>query len=92
MLRDVSVIDGTGAAPLEHRSVTIAGERLRAIEPDDSTTPPPGATVIALPGRTLVPGLISAHSHLGMVDGTTARAANGTRANVLRQVAHYAHR
>lgn len=89
VLRDARVIDGTGAAPREHTSVVIEGERIRWVGPDSELVVPAHAQQHSLTGKTLVPGLISAHSHLGMVSGTSVNAANGTRANILQQLAQY---
>ena len=44
--------------------VVIRGDRIEAAGPAASTTIPPGARSIALPGTTLLPGLIEGHSHL----------------------------
>lgn len=43
-------------------SVLVEGERITAVGPDLAA--PAGARVIALPGTTLIPGLIDLHSHL----------------------------
>lgn len=43
-------------------SVLVEGERIKAVGPDLAA--PAGARVIALPGTTLIPGLIDLHSHL----------------------------
>lgn len=44
--------------------VLVKGEKIAAVGPADSIEVPKGATVIQLPGTTLLPGLIDAHSHL----------------------------
>jgi imidazolonepropionase-like amidohydrolase len=44
--------------------VVIRGERIAAAGPAASTTAPAGAATIDLPGATLLPGLIEAHSHV----------------------------
>jgi imidazolonepropionase-like amidohydrolase len=50
---------------------------------------PPNTTIIKLTGRTVLPGLISNHSHVGLVKGTTVSGNNITRANILRQLKQY---
>jgi imidazolonepropionase-like amidohydrolase len=50
---------------------------------------PPNTTIIKLTGKTVLPGLISNHSHVGFVKGTTASGNNITRANILRQLKQY---
>ena len=44
--------------------VLVEGNRIREVGPAASVTAPPQARVIDLPGATLLPGLIDAHSHL----------------------------
>jgi len=44
--------------------VLIADRRIAAVGAPDVVRPPANATVIDLPGTTLLPGLIDAHSHL----------------------------
>lgn len=44
--------------------VIVRGDRIEAAGPAGSTTTPAGARTIALPGTTLLPGLIEGHSHL----------------------------
>jgi imidazolonepropionase-like amidohydrolase len=44
--------------------VLVSAERIAAVGPAASVQSPPGTQVIDLPGATLLPGLIDAHSHL----------------------------
>jgi imidazolonepropionase-like amidohydrolase len=44
--------------------VLIEGNRIRAAGPPAAVSVPAGATVIELPGATLLPGLMDIHSHL----------------------------
>jgi imidazolonepropionase-like amidohydrolase len=61
VLRPTRVFDG--AAMHEGWAVTIRGDRIEASGPA-AATPTIGATVIDLPGTTLLPGLIDGHSHV----------------------------
>jgi imidazolonepropionase-like amidohydrolase len=55
----------TAGEPLhENWSVLIEGQRITAVGPAAAVPVPPEATVIELPGATVLPGLIDAHSHL----------------------------
>jgi len=44
--------------------VVVDGNRILAVGPSTATSVPPQARVIDLPGATLLPGFIDAHSHL----------------------------
>lgn len=87
ILRDVRVIDGNGGPPLEHADVLIKGSKITSVSAQPVSVP--NATIITLTGKTVLPGLISNHSHLGVVRGATASGNNITRANILRQLRQY---
>jgi imidazolonepropionase-like amidohydrolase len=89
VLRDVRVIDGNGGPPLEHRDVVLSGTLITRVIPTTPAEPGGDTTVIELHGDTVMPGLISDHSHLGLVDGVSAGGRNATRANILRQLRQY---
>ncbi len=60
----VTLIDGTGAAARADQTVVVEGERISAIFPRGSRPLPPGAEVLELAGRYLIPGLIDTHVHV----------------------------
>jgi imidazolonepropionase-like amidohydrolase len=64
LLRPQRVFDGTSGATHEGWVVLVSGETIAAVGPAASVTAPAGATTIDLPGMTLLPGLIDAHSHI----------------------------
>ncbi len=66
ILRNTTLIDGTGSAPREHVDITLRAGLIESIAPT-SQTKPPAATIIDCTGKTIIPGLISAHSHLGVL-------------------------
>ena len=86
------LIDGTGKPALEEATLIVKGDRIVAVGTAAalSGAVPPGATIIDEKGMTIIPGLISAHSHLGLVKGaSTASAENYTRENVAAQLGRY---
>jgi imidazolonepropionase-like amidohydrolase len=94
LLRDVRVIDGNGGPPLEHADILITGSKITAVNgPSDGAADakklPPNTAIIQLSGKTVLPGLISNHSHLGIIKGTSASGNNVTRANIIRQLRQY---
>ena len=64
LLRPARVFDGTSASPHEGWVVLVTGDRIAAVGLAADVRAPAGATTIELPGMTLLPGLIEAHSHL----------------------------
>ncbi len=85
------LIDGTGRPAAENATLIIRGDRIEAVSAGEAApTVPVGVKVIDLHGKTIMPGLISAHSHLGLTRGASvANAENYTRDNVARQLAQY---
>ncbi|QRN99723.1 amidohydrolase family protein [Archangium violaceum] len=71
-------------------TVVLEGERIRAVGPRGSLQVPANAQVIDYSGRTIIPGLISAHSHVGNVSGVETGRSFYTRENISRQLARYA--
>ena len=63
------VIDGTGAAPIDDGVVLIRDGRVEAIVTPDEVDLPADVEVIDASGRTVMPGLVEGHAHVG---GTTA--------------------
>src|SRR5260221_4517392 len=62
LLKPARVFDGAGAH--DGWAVLVRGERIEAAGPAADVKPPDDARVIDLPGLTLLPGLIDAHTHL----------------------------
>src|SRR5437016_6186950 len=58
------LIDGTGAAAVEHATVLIRGATIEAAGPAGQVKIPSGAAVTDLHGRVLMPGLADMHVHL----------------------------
>jgi imidazolonepropionase-like amidohydrolase len=86
LLRDVRLIDGTGAGPREHVSLLLRNGRIDKIGGTEMAAPK-DAKVRELVGKTVMPGLISAHSHLGLiVDDAESSATGYTRENVTAQL------
>jgi imidazolonepropionase-like amidohydrolase len=62
VLKPAHVWDGESAQLHDNWVVLVRGEKIEAVGP--VSTVPAGAKVIDLPGLTLMPGLIEAHSHV----------------------------
>src|SRR5260370_36319635 len=64
LLKRARVFDGAGMECHENWVVLVKGERIESVGPSADVTAPMDVRVIDLPGATLLPGLIDAHSHL----------------------------
>ena len=68
VLTGARLIDGTGRAPLEQATLVIANGKIEAVGAPGVVKIPAGATAIDVAGKTIVPGFINAHGHLGAGD------------------------
>ena len=59
------LIDGTGRPPIEQATLLITDGRVQAVGPSASVQIPAGAVRVDAAGKTIIPGLISAHTHGG---------------------------
>src|SRR5512140_1755111 len=64
LLRPQQVFDATSEQAHPGWVVLVTGNRIAAVGPAASVTPPAGARIVDLPGMTLLPGLIEAHTHI----------------------------
>jgi imidazolonepropionase-like amidohydrolase len=75
VIRHVTVIDGTGTAPMRDITVVLHGSRIERIEPSRSDHTFEHAQVIDGRGKYLVPGFIDMHAHVNLsperIDSTT---------------------
>jgi imidazolonepropionase-like amidohydrolase len=81
-----------GSAAIENSAFVVDDGRITAVGARGAVTAPSGATVVDLRGKTVIPALVDAHSHLGYTDvrtGDTA-AASYTRENLIDHLQRYA--
>lgn len=64
LLRDVTVVDGTGRDPAPGKAVVVDGRRIAWIGPTDQAPSTSPDSVLNGGGRTVLPGLINCHVHL----------------------------
>jgi len=82
--------DGTGAPPVQDSVVVIKEDRIDAIGPRGSVTVPANARTVDAKGKTIIPGLINMHGHVGMTKGLKQGKENYTKDNILAQLKQYA--
>lgn len=85
-LRGARVIDGSGGAAIDNAVIVIRDGRIIAIGPSAGTPIPSDAEVVDYSGKTIIPGLISDHSHVGIFVGLKSAPENYNRDSILRQL------
>jgi imidazolonepropionase-like amidohydrolase len=82
------VIDGTERGPIDNATIVVRDGRVVALGPSASVTVPDGAQRVALAGKTVMPGLVNAHGHVGNTVGL--QQGHYSADNVLRDLKTYA--
>ncbi|NHN88399.1 amidohydrolase family protein [Acetobacter conturbans] len=88
-LTHVRIIDGTGAAPIEDATVVMQDGHILAA--GKHVALPKHTRVLDRSGDTIMPGIISDHSHVGQYDGVTTGSRFYTRDNIIAALSQYRH-
>jgi len=83
------LIDGNGGPAIENSAFVVAGGRFTQVGRKGELRAPAGAAHVDLTGKTVMPGLVDAHAHLGYRKGTTFTADNFTRENIQDQLRQF---
>lgn len=75
-----TLIDRPGETPRRGATIVIRGERIESVS-NGYAAPPPGAVLIDLKDRTVLPGLIDSHVHLESDTGGEAGLIEGIRSS-----------
>jgi imidazolonepropionase-like amidohydrolase len=89
VFKGARLIDGTGRAPIENSVLVVQDGKIVAAGPSTATAQYKDATVVDLTGRTIMPGLVNAHGHLGLTKGDSLNPENYNHDNVAKQLAQY---
>jgi imidazolonepropionase-like amidohydrolase len=84
------LIDGTGAPPVLDAVMVVQDGKITAAGTAASVRIPAGATRVNVSGRTIMPGMINAHGHVGDVRGLKASQEFYTPEHVKHQLAVFA--
>jgi len=85
---DARVIDGTDRAPIDNATIVVRDGRVVSVGPAARANVPAGAERVSLAGKTVIPGLINAHGHVGNTVGL--EQGHYSAENVLRDLRTYA--
>jgi len=82
------LIDGTDKAPIDNATIVVQGGKIVGVGPANRAQVPAGAERIALDGKTVIPGIVNAHGHVGNTEGL--EQGHYSAANVVRDLKTYA--
>ena len=85
-----TIIDGSSADPIENGVLVVRNGRIVAVGDGDTTKVPDGAERVDVSGKTIIPGIIVTHGHVGQTKGLESNPENYTEENVLDQLGLYA--
>jgi imidazolonepropionase-like amidohydrolase len=83
-----NIIDGSGAAPIPDGVLLIRDGRVVEVGTTSDVSVPDGTEVIDVSGKTIVPGIINAHGHVGNAKGI--EGGHYSRENVIDNLSIYA--
>jgi imidazolonepropionase-like amidohydrolase len=63
------LVDGTDRAPIDNATIVVRDGKVVAAGPAARVTVPGGAERVSLAGKTVIPGLVNAHGHVGNTVG-----------------------
>lgn len=90
VLKNFTLIDGNGGAPLKSAAMMVDNGRIRWVGAAANLKAPAGAEIIDLSGKYVMPGIINLHGHLGNTEGLKQDAKFFTRENVEKNLKTYA--
>jgi len=90
VLRDFTLIDGTGRNPVPGSALIVDGGRIAWVGPATQLRIPAGADVVDLKGKFVTPGLIDNHVHVGLVRDVAQDIEFYSRESVEQQLRTYA--
>lgn len=83
-----TIIDGTGNAPIANGVLLVSNGRVVAVGKAGEINIPTQAQVTSVAGKTIMPGIINAHGHVGDVKGI--EGGHYSKANVADNLRAYA--
>src|SRR4030095_13348753 len=85
------LITGGGAAPIEDSAFVVRYGKFTSVGHRGEVQAPEGAARVDLTGKTVMPGIIEAHAHLGYWKDLNPSAENFTRENLLADLQRFAY-
>ncbi|MFO1247040.1 MAG: amidohydrolase family protein [Alphaproteobacteria bacterium] len=90
VLTNVNLIDGVGSAAQPNSAIVMTDGKIAYAGPMAGLKTPKGATVQDLAGKTVMPGIIDSHVHIGLMKDVTQDEKFFTPENVNADLKQYA--
>ena len=85
------LIAGDGGAPIENSAFLVENNRFTRVGRKGEVQAPAGSARVDLTGKTVIPALVDAHSHIGYMKNLTSGPQNYTRENILDHMHRFAY-
>ncbi len=82
---------GDSSAPISNSAFIVENDRFTRVGRKGELDVPAGAARVDLTGKTVIPALIDAHSHIGYMKGLTSGPQNYTRDHILDHMYRFAY-
>jgi imidazolonepropionase-like amidohydrolase len=82
------VIDGTDRPPIDNATIVVRDGKVQSVTPAARAQVPADAERITLQGKTVIPGIVNAHGHVGNTEGM--EQGHYSAENVARDLKTYA--
>jgi imidazolonepropionase-like amidohydrolase len=83
------IISGDGSAPIASGALLVEDGTITRVGRKGDMAAPAAAARVDLTGKTVMPGIVLAHGHIGYLRGTTFSRDNYTRDNIVDQLNRY---
>jgi imidazolonepropionase-like amidohydrolase len=83
------LFDGTGAPLIEAATLIVSNGKVDQVGPSTTVKVPSGAERIDVTGKTIIPGLVNTHGHVGDTIGLQSDPKSYTEENIKRQLRLY---
>lgn len=91
VFRGARLILGDGSPPIQDAAFVVQGDRFVQVGLNGDVQIPADAATVDLTGKTVMPALIDAHSHIGYMKGLTSGPQNYTREHILDHMYRFAY-